>query len=195
MPYCRCCGSLTDHSGGLCVSCEASSGRGIGTPEDVPCQRCGMYLPPHELRMWNSRLYCAYCIMDIQDEEERIRKHAKGEHAGEAASGHGSEGGAAQRGEAGDSLRQGNGVCEKCGRSSDTLYSLGGRRLCPSCHSEEGGIPPASPSLFGQIVLRVKKVLQRKQPEIVAAPPTSQVFDVKKRKMVEKEEKSEKKKG
>ncbi|OIO21674.1 hypothetical protein AUJ17_01860 [Candidatus Micrarchaeota archaeon CG1_02_47_40] len=61
----------------VCISCE-------GTPEtggmDTPCQRCGVYVPSHELKMYRSRLYCNYCIMDMEDdgrrEEEGIRKRA-----------------------------------------------------------------------------------------------------------------------
>ena len=72
----KCGGALGEFDAGgdmICQNCEArGSGAAGGTP-DVPCQRCGMYLPSHELRMWNSRLYCSYCIMDIQDEEKRAK--------------------------------------------------------------------------------------------------------------------------
>ncbi len=64
----------------VCISCE-------GTPEtggmDTPCQRCGVYVPSHELKMYRSRLYCNYCIMDMEDdgrrEEEGIRKRTQSE--------------------------------------------------------------------------------------------------------------------
>ena len=72
MGNCTRCGRLMDGEG-MCDNCTSLSAHPIGTPEEVPCQRCGMYLPPHELRMWNSRLYCAYCIMDIQDEDARSK--------------------------------------------------------------------------------------------------------------------------
>jgi len=70
----KCGGPLGEFDAGgdmVCQNCEARGSGGAGGTPDVPCQRCGMYLPSHELRMWNSRLYCAYCIMDIQDEEKR----------------------------------------------------------------------------------------------------------------------------
>src|SRR3989338_3247970 len=123
MKYCVRCGSQMDFDAGVdgvCQNCEAASGHGMsGT--DVPCQRCGMYLPPHELRMWNSRLYCAYCIMDVQDEERMMRS------AGGAGSG-GSEAGEL-------SPPSGTrGTCERCGAQAGVLYELGGRRLCLRCH-------------------------------------------------------------
>ena len=104
MPTCLKCGTFTESLSGICATCESSS-RHIGTPDEVPCQRFGMYLPPHELRMWNSRLYCAYCIMDIQDEENLMhrREGAKREQPAEG----GSEGRGQESGKS-------SGVCEKC---------------------------------------------------------------------------------
>ncbi len=151
MRTCTRCGSPLgefDAGGdGICQNCEASSGHGSGSSTDVPCQRCGMYLPPHELRMWNSRLYCAYCIMDIQDEENY------GKHGHRGGAGAGAAPGA-------DGVLPGggasSGVCERCGRQSNSLYSLGGRRLCQQCQSEEGGVAGAA-SFLSQLVLMVKE--------------------------------------
>lgn len=83
MAYCGKCGGYTDGEGARhCYTCSAAhdaSGPEIGTQ----CQRCGMYLPSHELQMWNSRLFCPYCIMDLQDEERRVSgegRHLDGGH-------------------------------------------------------------------------------------------------------------------
>ena len=207
MGNCLYCGSFTGHPSGVCSNCESSSGRGSGTPTDVPCQRCGMYLPSHELRMWNSRLYCAYCIMDVQDEEEMVRKHGAKRPQPEGEKERAMEEG---KSHAGESLAV-SGECEKCGAQAGQLYSINGRRMCQRCYSEEGGAASAS-SAFGMIVQQVRKLLKRKEePKIIAAPPQAaepapqQLFDLRERRMVEKqegmgaqlplsEEKSEKKK-
>ena len=155
------CGAFTEHASGLCGNCEASSGYGAGTPADVPCQRCGMYLPSHELKMWNSRLYCSYCIMDIQDEEKMGRREKRRPER---------ESGDAQQEGAGTS-----GVCEQCGKQSGILYVLSGRRLCQQCFSASGGeagigwLPH-----FGQIILRIKKAIGIKPKIIVNTAPAAQ---------------------
>ena len=156
MPYCTRCGTLTDSGSGLCSSCSLASVHGTGTPDDVPCQRCGMYLPPHELRMWNSRLYCSYCIMDIQDDEQRGKREKKPE-----AEGAGSGGG---KGPSGQGVPKDSrnvlGTCERCGRQAEVLYIRFGQRLCSQCNSQTGGeAGTGRASLFGQIVVRVKKAL------------------------------------
>jgi hypothetical protein len=154
-----------------------------------------MYLPPHELRMWNSRLYCAYCIMDIQDEEHYGKKgHRDGAGSGAAPGSDGAQQGSGISG----------GTCERCGKQSDSLYFVGGRRLCSHCQSEEGGAPGAA-SFFSQLVLIVKekfggapKPVVRggssepqapRQPSpkgSIAPAPREQVFDIKNRQMQEK---------
>ncbi|MCX8198189.1 MAG: hypothetical protein N3F07_03290 [Candidatus Micrarchaeota archaeon] len=96
-----------------------------------------MYLPEHELKMWNSRLYCAYCIMDIQDEEDLLhRRHSKPErHSG-------SEGREQEFGKE-------KGACERCGRQSDALYQHLGKKLCASCHSDSKSPPGEGHAPFG----------------------------------------------
>ncbi|VVC00639.1 Uncharacterised protein [uncultured archaeon] len=185
MATCVNCGRTMDFAGadGLCESCAASSPHGIGTPAEVPCQRCGMYLPPHELRMHNSRLYCAYCIMDIMD-EEKFGKERKSEqpHVEEGGGIGGLFGGK-------NDLQQypSHGTCERCGRQSDTLYGAGGRKLCPQCYFEGGGEVPSRPSAIGQIVSKVKGALGMKdKPKIIPAEEAPLVFDLHSRKMVEK---------
>jgi len=156
----RCGSSLGDFDAGgnqICANCEAASGHGSGTPTDVPCQRCGMYLPPHELRMWNSRLYCSYCIMDVQDEEKMGREKHRPSEQGDGPAG-GISGG-------GENLPQGSksssGTCERCGRQTDTLYSLSGRRVCSQCYSEGGAGTGAGSdaSIISQIITKAREAL------------------------------------
>jgi hypothetical protein len=186
MAYCTRCGSQfgdeTELSG-LCTSCSSTQGT------DVPCQRCGMYLPPHELRMWNSRLYCSYCIMDLQDEERRMHAAAKHEEPPPADS----RGGPSAHGGK-DALPldfvHKNGTCERCGREVGTLYVVNGRRLCLRCYSEgSSGTSSAPISGMGQIVVRVKRLLGIKvEPRIIPIEKKNNVFDTQTRKMVEKRE-------
>ena len=187
----KCGGAIGEFDAGgdmICQNCESSAG-GSGMGKDVPCQRCGMYLPSHELRMHNSRLYCAYCIMDVQDEE----KYAKG------------------RGSAGSEAGRLTGICERCGRETDTLYSVQGRRLCSSCHSagSPGGADSGGTPMLSLIVERVAGVFGvRKKPNIVPTLPPGKIgirapsaqedkerqkkslerFNLKERRMMEEEE-------
>ncbi len=148
---------------GVCSNCEASFGHGTGAAADVPCQRCGMYLPSHELQMWNSRLYCAYCIMDVKDEEKMMR----GGH------GHGDE-----HAQGGDNLQahygKKSGTCERCGRNAETLYSSQGRMLCSHCYHEGGGASSSErPTMIGMLAscaasalgLKIKPADERKPDE------------------------------
>ncbi|MCX8175200.1 MAG: hypothetical protein N3E51_03275 [Candidatus Micrarchaeota archaeon] len=153
MAHCIRCGApIRFDAGGdlLCEDCEAASGHGSGT--DVPCQRCGMYLPPHELRMWNSRLYCAYCIMDIQDEEHYGRAKSHSIKGTEKEAG----------GESGEphlphDMPKTPLVCERCGKASSVLYTNVGMRLCPACASEGGAAAPAGFLGLGVLSSLIKK--------------------------------------
>lgn len=180
MTCCIRCGSHIgelDHGGNMiCQNCESSQGT------DVPCQRCGMYLPPHELRMWNSRLYCAYCIMDLQDEEKWIRQGGRNASQGEGVGSHGGKGGLFPE------LGGNKGVCERCGREASTFYTAHGRRLCQSCYFEgESGESSSRPFGLSQIITKVKKLFNiRPEPKLVAAQKPVLVFDPATRKMVEK---------
>ena len=221
MSNCTRCGKTLDglDVGGdmICSDCEAAGSGGHGTGTDVPCQRCGMYLPSHELQMWNSRLYCAYCIMDIKDEDARAKGEKKPEerplHEGggllgglfggeKREDGEEKTGGAAEeRGtEKSDEARYQQysraapGICERCGRESYVLYIVQGRKLCPQC-IQAGGEIGASPSFMGQIVTTMKKAIGiREKPKIIASQPASQVFDLKSRKMTDREETAQKEK-
>ena len=170
MGNCTRCGTTIDGEG-LCSSCEAAS----RVSTDVPCQRCGMYLPPYELKMWNSRLYCSYCIMDLQDEERR--------HSGEN-----------RRREEKDRQSQWigktGGVCERCGRDTDRFYTVFGRNLCANCYFEGSHEPEsAKPPLFGQVIKQVRKILGfPEKMKIIAKETPPQVFDLQKRKMVDAKE-------
>jgi hypothetical protein len=87
----------------------------------------------------------------------------------------------------------GAGACALCGKQSDTLYSLSGKRLCPSCYASQGGTPPeGSPSMFGQIVKIAGRALgMRQEPKLLKREePGGQeiVFDLRSRKMVERRE-------
>lgn len=180
----RCGATLEDFDVGgdmVCHNCESRAGA-AGSGTDVPCQRCGMYLPPHELRMWNSRLYCAYCIMDIQDEE----KYGKERHAATSAQVHHQERAPI---DLGGHTKYGS--CSRCGRESRQLYTVMGMQVCQNCYTE-GGEPSAGggkPSRFAQLVSSVKKKFSPAKKIIAAsqpAPAPSQVFDLKKRKMVDR---------
>lgn len=200
MANCTRCGATMEglDAGGnmICANCEASM-HSSGSGTDVPCQRCGMYLPSHELQMWNSRLYCAYCIMDLKDEERMGREQRKPEAAQQPPPGglFGRDSSPSQQPPeekgAGEPMQQypraANGICERCGRESNDLYMAQGRRLCQSCLSS-GGSSGASPGFFAQIVASMKRAVGiREQPKIIAQQPVS-VFDLRTRKMAEKKE-------
>ena len=205
MPNCIRCGRSVEglSADELCDSCAATSG--IGTPTDVPCQRCGMYLPPHELRMWNSRLYCAYCIMDIQDDEHRAKGEKKPEEKaareeggglfsglfGGKAGGEKDSGSAEKKADAEryqQYARAAPGTCERCGRESYVLYLVQGRKLCTQC-IDEGAASGAPPSFFAQIVSSAKRAVGiRQASKIIENTPAGKVFDIRSRKMVEQKE-------
>lgn len=180
MANCSRCGtSLGEYGhGGLCTSCST-----LADADNVQCQRCGMYLPSHELKMLNSRLYCAYCTMDVQDEIEHQRKIAEHPvqpsqekmpekaHAPPANPPHDSSsplGGMAvsapsapvSQGEPlSQQLQNESGICERCGANSDRLYLFKRRKMCAKCTKEEGGsIEPAS-SFFHKLHEIVAKFL------------------------------------
>ena len=68
------------------------------------------------------------------------------------------------------------------------LYMVQGRKLCPQC-VQAGGEVGASPSFFGQIVSSVKRAVGiREKPKIFVNQPSSQSFDIKSRKMVDRKE-------
>ena len=188
----KCGGPLDEFDAGgdmICQNCESSSSSGQGGGSTVPCQRCGMYLPSHELRMHNSRLYCAYCIMDVQDDEKRSKAGVRG------------------AGEEGGRIR---GICERCGRETDTLYSVQGRKMCSSCYSVGSGAGGASaPSVLGLIVEKVAGAFGvRQKPKVIPVLPPGKMgirvpseqedkerqrkslerFNLKERRMVEEEE-------
>lgn len=202
MANCIRCGAMLDEfdAGGdmICQNCE-SRGAGHGSGTDVPCQRCGMYLPPHELRMWNSRLYCAYCIMDIQDEE----RYGKGGRQPGAQSQEPIGGGIS--GFFGLGGSRSKLACERCGRMVDTLYDSLGVRLCSSCYYSDGapGAGGAKPSRFSQLVFFIKekiglvkkpaRLIVNQQPsraKLQATPVKvegkGEVFDMRGRRMAEK---------
>jgi hypothetical protein len=183
----KCGGSLGDFDVGgdmICDSCEARGSGGAGGQQNVPCQRCGMYLPSHELQMWNSRLYCAYCIMDVKDEEKR-GKDAHTMHADSHLHGAG-EGGVMRK----------YGTCQRCGKSTDELYTSQGMSLCAGCYHAYGapGAGEGKPSHFGQAVTYIKQKLKLivLAPKAILTDPRpqnkdEQTFDLRGRKMKEKE--------
>ena len=187
----RCGSTMGDFDAGgdmVCQNCEAAGSGGAGGTPNVPCQRCGMYLPSYELRMWNSRLYCAYCIMDIQDEEKRVK---------------------AREGRGAEEIIRALGICERCGRETAALYVVNGRKLCQPCYAADGGGGASSPSMLGQIVQMAAAMLGvRQKPKIIPMPPLegmrvksggapgndsarqkgAEKFSVRERRMVEEEE-------
>lgn len=201
MANCTRCGATMEglDAGGnmLCDNCEASM-HSTGSGTDVPCQRCGMYLPSHELQMWNSRLYCSYCIMDLKDEERMGREQKKPEGAEQPPTGglfSGLFGGKDSDSQpppekgAGEPQQQyphtAPGICERCGREADALYMAQGRKLCQLCITS-GGASGSTPGFFAQIVSAMKRAVGiREQPKIIAQQRVA-VFDLRTRKMVEK---------
>lgn len=198
MGFCSTCGAyMAEGEYGKCASCAASSQ--MHTTDDVPCQRCGMYLPRHELQMWNSRLYCNYCIMDLRDEERRLERSAVREERVPPQP-------APPREREPLSPYGYGGQCDRCGRQTDTLYEYGGRRLCSTCLAEEGGKPPSSGSQtlgmmvsalreFGEKSSRAvekaraigEKMHSRREREIgIPEPPSpkGKTFDIRTRKFV-----------
>ena len=184
----KCGGSLGDFDVGgdmICDNCEARGSGGAGGAPDVPCQRCGMYLPSHELQMWNSRLYCAYCIMDVKDEEKRS-KELRSARSDPLSPGAGKGG-----------IIRKYGTCQRCGKSTDELYTSSGMSLCAGCYHAYG--PPeaggSKPSRFGQIVsyIRQKLRLITLKPKIIPTDPRpqkkdEQEFDIRGRRMRERGE-------
>ena len=191
MASCIKCGATLDDfdAGGnmICQNCESSGASQVGAGLGVPCQRCGMYLPSHELRMHNSRLYCAYCIMDVQDDEKRSK--SAGTVVGEETS-------------------RGSGTCERCGRKTDRRYTVFGRKLCSSCYSVGSGEGGAgAPSVLGLIIGKVAVALGvRQKPKVIPVLPPGRIdirewdddkarqrksqerFNLKERRMMEEEE-------
>ncbi|MBI2079875.1 hypothetical protein HYT84_03850 [Candidatus Micrarchaeota archaeon] len=100
------------------------------------CWKCRMYLPWTELQMWNGQLYCQYCLMDIRDEENRIREPKEAKRAE-----------ISYVSEAEPIYREER--CDRCGRSLTVVYYLRHRKLCENCLDREkkewedkGTIPP-----------------------------------------------------
>ena len=197
MANCIKCGGMLDEfdAGGdmICQNCESAVASGQGGGSTVPCQRCGMYLPSHELRMHNSRLYCAYCIMDVQDDEKRSKSAGEGRGVG---------------GERGGRVP---GICERCGRETDTLYTVQGRKMCAGCYSVGSGAGGAgAPSVLGMIIEKVAGAFGvRQKPKIIPVLPLGKIstraplnahddkerqrksqerFNLKERRMMEEEE-------
>jgi hypothetical protein len=142
MGFCSNCGSyMADKDYGKCYVCTAAH-----VSDDVPCQRCGMYLPRHELQMWNARYYCQYCIMDIRDEEKAFERRVRREEQLERPE-------RQDRYDKEPMQHYPTGEqCQRCGKAVEMLYDFGGRRLCRSCLEDEGGKPPTSPSSLGAMV-------------------------------------------
>lgn len=155
MANCSRCGTIVGEGAHLCASCIA-----LADADNVPCQRCGMYLPSHELKMFNSRLYCSYCIMDLQDEEEQQKKkhehppHAHEQQTQQHAGAAGDSGTPPTSGASGfaqgETLEQlvGRGACSRCGRECERLCLLKGEKMCEKCAKEQGGATEASKSFF-----------------------------------------------
>ncbi len=143
----------------VCISCESEPASGAGS--DVPCQRCGVYVPPHELKMFRSRLYCNYCIMDMEDEaraeEKRMKKRIDGESGQEEESKKPAQDGAPRDFPLG-------GSCEFCGASIEVLYSFQGKKICKICLEKSGGEPQTGTAgFFGSAIRIVQKLAEKMQ--------------------------------
>jgi hypothetical protein len=118
--------------------------------------------------------------MDVKDEEKRskeIRSVQPGVPSFGAA-----EGGVIRK----------YGTCQRCGKSTDELYTSSGRSLCFGCYHAYGdpGAGGNRPSRFGQIVTYIKQKLRLivLKPRIIPADPRpqkkeEQTFDIRGRKM------------
>jgi hypothetical protein len=128
--------------------------------------------------------------MDVQDEERRGKGGGRG--------GVGGEGGRIP------------GYCERCGRETEVLYSVLGKRLCSSCRSSgsAGGAAPGAPSVLSLIVEKMAVALGvRQRPRAIPVLPQGKIalqekiakepaqhhqhtekFSLKDRKMVDNEE-------
>jgi hypothetical protein len=126
--------------------------------------------------------------MDIQDEEKRGKAAADARERGSKVPG----------------------ICERCGRETDTLYSVQGRKMCGSCYSVGSGTGGAgAPSVLGMIVEKVAVALGvRQKPKVIPTLPPGKIsvrvpsaeedkerqrksierFDLKERRMMEEEE-------
>ncbi|MEM2963019.1 MAG: hypothetical protein QXN01_00805 [Candidatus Anstonellales archaeon] len=137
-----------------CVSCEDQMQK-VGS--EIPCQRCGIYVPTHELKMFRSRLFCNYCIMDMEDEQRseeiRIRKNIISIEREDLAS---------DKDEIHSESSIG-GICEKCQINSDILYFLSGKKLCKKCFENftPDVYPSSGSSFFGSAILIMKKIADK----------------------------------
>jgi hypothetical protein len=148
----------------MCNPCAAN----VKADEEFPCQRCGMYLPKHELQMFKSRLFCNYCIMDLRD-EERIHEQAA------AGSGHP---GAHEAAVSLHAIKKGH--CNRCGRGAEVLYTVAGMQLCERCRDQAhpgADYGPNKPMPFGTRAL----VFVRSAPGSIAKLPAKVIEAIRKR--------------
>jgi len=128
--------------GATCHTCAAS----IKTDEEAACQRCGMYLPKHELQMFKSRMFCNYCIMDLRDEERMHEAAARGEGAP----------GTAHEARVAKAYPKKKGYCNRCSAEAGELYTVNGMLLCERCRDQVHPGPdygPNKPMPFGTRML------------------------------------------
>ncbi len=138
-----------------------------------------MYLPITEMKMHASRYYCNYCIMDVLDEEERMKKAGRLKPSGgllpkaedfmqqqekkylESSQSHGHT-------TAFFDSKRVFGTCQRCSRQEEFLYEVNGRWVCQFCKSElDTHVDEKKPphfGLFSFVINTIKKlfVIQRR---------------------------------
>ncbi len=106
------------------------------------CWRCGIYLPREELQQWKGMWYCPYCLNEIIEEEEMKEKlKDKARRNGWETTSEGpkvpeikppdDEGGATA-----SRVRDGQFLCDKCGKTMDKIIILADHKFCEQCFRE-----------------------------------------------------------
>ncbi|MCX8167038.1 MAG: hypothetical protein N3E37_04255 [Candidatus Micrarchaeota archaeon] len=146
MATCGKCGKHVEHAhyyNGIayCMQCAI-----LAENDEAQCASCGMYLPKTEMKMWASRYYCNYCIMDIMDEEERKNKPKREFDYGHTHKPH--QDYYKDKQESSETVKKftpefsGNfdadsikyhDRCERCGIYSEVIYVINGKKFCRSC--------------------------------------------------------------
>ncbi|VVB65812.1 Uncharacterised protein [Candidatus Gugararchaeum adminiculabundum] len=120
-----------------------------------PCQRCGVIMPKTELKMFDSRLYCNYCIMEVSEDKKHQEERARESYKPKAERSESSQSpkdestfGQSRGGAGGQRYYK----CQKCGSPATDRYAYGGKLLCANCYFDESG-EGAKPQSIGKKVM------------------------------------------
>ncbi len=153
----RCGGEARTYGADGLPYCDSCSFYGLNSQ----CQKCMMYLPRSELQQYAGQWYCPYCVMDMRDGAEKLRRREEksSEGAGEKSENYQTE-----------VLKREQ--CTRCSRELFTAYFYKGRMLCESCFNDERGQDdPVSPSPAPI------KIIIRKEEEIPIITPIIRFAD------------------